>query len=81
VITPRPPLLWAAGGTSVVVADGRTSEITTAFRFIADDGALAKALGAASQQRAREMFTPKAAAPHLLAALDRADARWQHARD
>jgi glycosyltransferase involved in cell wall biosynthesis len=81
VITPRPPLLWAAGGTSVVVADGRTSEITTAFRFIADDAGLAKALGAASQQRAREVFTPKAAAPHLLAALDRADAHWRQARD
>jgi glycosyltransferase involved in cell wall biosynthesis len=81
VITPRPPLLWAAGGTSVVVADGRTSEITTAFRVIADDVGLANALGAASQQHAREMFTPKAAAPHLLAALDRADSHWQHARD
>jgi glycosyltransferase involved in cell wall biosynthesis len=80
VITPRPPLLWAAGGTSVVVADGRPAEITTAFRIVADDVALAKALGAASQQRAREVFTPKAAAPHLLAALDRANAQWHHAR-
>ena len=78
VITPRPPLLWAAGGTSVVVADGRASEIATAFRLIADDADLAKALRARHRrQRAVEMFTPKAAAPHLLAALDRADAQWQ----
>jgi glycosyltransferase involved in cell wall biosynthesis len=80
VITPRPPLLWAAGGTSVVVADSCTSGITDAFRLIADDTALAEALGKASQQRAREMFTPKAAAAHLLAALDRADAHWERAR-
>ena len=76
VITPRPPLLWAAGGASLVVADGRTSDITNAFRLVADDAELAKALGTAARQRAREMFTPKAAATHLLAALDRADAHW-----
>jgi glycosyltransferase involved in cell wall biosynthesis len=80
VITPRPPLLWAAGGACVVVADGRTSDITNAFRLIADDSALATALGTASQQRAREMFTPKAASAHLLAALDRADANWNRVR-
>jgi len=79
VITPRPPLLWAAGGASLVVADGRTSDITNAFRLIADNSALANALGTASQQRAREMFTPKAAAEHLRAALDRADAEWSRA--
>ena len=76
VITPRPPLLWAAGGASVVVADGRASDITNAFRLVADNPELARALGSASQQRAREMFTPEAAAPHLLAALDRAVAHW-----
>src|SRR5262245_23489984 len=80
VITPRPPLLWAAGGASLVVADDRTSDITNAFRLIADDSALAKALGTASQQRAREMFTPEAAAEHLRAAIDRADAHWSRAR-
>jgi glycosyltransferase involved in cell wall biosynthesis len=81
VITPRPPLLWAAGGASVVVADGRTSDITNAFRLIADNSELAKTLGEASQLRAREMFTPKAAAAHLIAALDRADAHWTRVRD
>jgi glycosyltransferase involved in cell wall biosynthesis len=80
VITPRPPLLWAAGGASVVVADGRTSDIADAFRLLADDSALAKALGTASQQRAHQMFTPKAAAVHLFAALDRAEAHWHRAR-
>jgi glycosyltransferase involved in cell wall biosynthesis len=80
VITPRPPLLWAAGGTSVVVPDGRASEITNAFRLLADDFPLAKAFGAASRQRAHEVFTPKAAAPHLLAALDRVDADWHRDR-
>jgi hypothetical protein len=80
VITPRPPLLWAAGGASVVVPDERTSEITNAFRLLADDSALANALGTASQQRAREMFTPKAAAAPLLAALDHADAHWNRTR-
>jgi glycosyltransferase involved in cell wall biosynthesis len=80
VITPRPPLLWAAGGASVVVADGRTADIADAFRLIADDSALAKTLGTASQLRAREVFTPKAAAVHLLAALDRAETHWHRSR-
>ena len=80
VITPRPPLLWAAGGTSVVVADGHASDITNGFRLIAGDAALAKALGTAARQRAQATFTPRAAAPRLLQALDRADANWRHER-
>jgi glycosyltransferase involved in cell wall biosynthesis len=80
VITPRPPLLWAAGGSSLVVADDRPSDIANAFRLVADDAELATALGTASRKRAHEVFTPKAAGPHLLAALDRADAHWQRER-
>jgi glycosyltransferase involved in cell wall biosynthesis len=74
VITPRPPLLWAAAGSSVVVPDGGSSEISNAFRLIADNSGLARALGAAAQRRAYETFTPTAAGPRLLAAIDRAEA-------
>jgi glycosyltransferase involved in cell wall biosynthesis len=72
VITPRSPLLWASGGTAVVVPDDRPSEITNAFRLLADDRDFANALGAAARQRARAVFTPEAAAPRLRAAIDRA---------
>jgi hypothetical protein len=74
VITPREPLLWTAAGSAVVVPGCRPSEISQAFRLLADDSGLAKSLGAAAQRRARTMFTPTAAAPQLLAAIDRADA-------
>jgi glycosyltransferase involved in cell wall biosynthesis len=80
VITPRPPLLWAAGGSSVVVPDGRVSDISDAFTLIADDSGLAKSLGAAGRRRGRAAFTPKAAAPHLLAAIDQAEADHRRAR-
>jgi glycosyltransferase involved in cell wall biosynthesis len=79
VITPRLPLLWAAGGSSVVVPDGCSVEIGNAFKLIANDTGLAKALGAAAQRRAREAFTSTAAAPHLLTAIDRAEADYQRA--
>ena len=80
VITPRPPLLWAAGGACVVVPDGRVSKISDAFRLIAGDADLAMALGTAARRRARSMFTPATAAPHLLAAIDRADAHHRRER-
>jgi glycosyltransferase involved in cell wall biosynthesis len=81
VITPRPPLLWAAGGACVVVPDGRASEISNAFRLIADDRSLAEALRAAARRRALSTFTPAAAAPQLLAAIDRAGADHQRTSD
>jgi glycosyltransferase involved in cell wall biosynthesis len=80
VITPRQPLLWTAAGSSVVVADGRPSEISQAFRLFADDRGLAKSLGAAARRRAQAMFTPTAAAPQLLAAIDRADSAHHRER-
>lgn len=80
VITPRPPLLWAAGGSSVVVPDGCASEMSNAFKLIADDPSLAQALGTAALRRARTTFTPTAAAPRLLAAIDRAEADRRRAR-
>jgi glycosyltransferase involved in cell wall biosynthesis len=80
VITPRPPLLWAAGGSSVVVPDDCVDEMSNAFKLIADDRNLARALGAAARHRARTLFTPTAAAPHLLAAIDRAEADHTRAR-
>jgi glycosyltransferase involved in cell wall biosynthesis len=81
VITPRPPLLWAAGGSSVVVPDDRVSEIGNAFRLIADDRSLAAALRAAARRRALSTFTPAAAAPQLLGAIDRAGADHRRTRD
>jgi glycosyltransferase involved in cell wall biosynthesis len=77
ITTPRPPLLWAAAGTSVVVPDGDPYDVTNGFRLIAGDTALAKALGTAARQRAHATFTPKAAASRFLEALDRADAHWR----
>jgi glycosyltransferase involved in cell wall biosynthesis len=74
VITPRPPMLWAAGGSSIVVPDGSPSEISKALGLIADDRTLAKALGAAALRRAVTAFTPAAAARHLRAATERAEA-------
>jgi glycosyltransferase involved in cell wall biosynthesis len=81
VITPRPPLLWAAGGSSIVVPDDCVSEIESAFRLIADDRNLAHGLQGAARRRALSTFTPAAAAPQLLAAIDRAGADHRRARD
>jgi glycosyltransferase involved in cell wall biosynthesis len=81
VITPRPPLLWASGGASVVVPDGRVSELSNALNLIADDHAFAEAVGKTAVRRARAIFTPSAAAPHLLAAIDRADAGHRGVRN
>jgi glycosyltransferase involved in cell wall biosynthesis len=81
VITPRPPLLWAAGGACVVVPDGCVSEISKALRLIADDCSLAQALRSAARRRALSTFTPAAAAPQLLAAIDHAGADHRRTRD
>jgi glycosyltransferase involved in cell wall biosynthesis len=80
VITPRPPLLWAAGGSSIVVPDGCITEMSQALMLIADDRDLARALGAAAMRRASATFTPAAAAPHLVEAVRRAEADHQRAR-
>ncbi|MBK5286862.1 MAG: glycosyltransferase [Acidimicrobiia bacterium] len=72
VITPRPPLVWAAGGSAIVVRDGWVTDLTDALRLLADDPELGRALGEAAWRRARELFTPTAAAPHLVEALERA---------
>jgi hypothetical protein len=74
VITPRAPLLWAAGGSSIVVPDDCVSELSNAFTLLADDSHLGNALRTAAVRRARALFTPAAAAPHLLAAIDQAEA-------
>jgi glycosyltransferase involved in cell wall biosynthesis len=74
VITPRQPLLWAAEDSAVVVPDGCPSAITDAFKLLADDPGLARTLGAAGVRRALSVFTPKAAAPKLLAAIAGAEA-------
>jgi glycosyltransferase involved in cell wall biosynthesis len=75
VITPRQPLLWAAEDSAVVVPDACPSAITDAFRLLADDPDLARTLGSAGARRALRVFTPRAAAPKLLAAIGRAGAR------
>jgi hypothetical protein len=74
VITARASLFWAAGGSSIAVPDGCLSGLSSAFKLLADDPALAKALGSAARRRALTMFAPTAAAPHLVAAIDRAEA-------
>jgi glycosyltransferase involved in cell wall biosynthesis len=74
VITPRPPLLWAAGGSAVVVPDGSVSEMRNAIKLIADDHNLAGAISATARRRALKFFTPTAAAACLIAAIDRAEA-------
>src|SRR4051794_27301563 len=73
VITARAPLLWAAGGSAVAVRDGSIGDLTAALALLADDPALAGALGAASWRRARTQFTPTAVAPALLDAVVLAD--------
>jgi glycosyltransferase involved in cell wall biosynthesis len=74
VTTPRPPLLWAAGGASVVVRDGSAADLTGALALLADDPALAEDLSTAAWNRARTTFTPEAVAGALAAAVERADA-------
>ncbi len=74
VITSRPPLVWAAAGSALVVRDGCVPELRDALALIADDPDLARALGAAAWRRARTTFTPAAAAPHLVHAIERAEA-------
>jgi glycosyltransferase involved in cell wall biosynthesis len=74
VITPRQPLLWAAEDSAVVVPDGCPSAIANAFRLLADDPDLARAMGSAGIRRALSVFTPKTAAPKLLAAIAGAEA-------
>ena len=71
IITPRASLLWAMGGTGVVVPDGSVDEIVAALTRLADDTAFARELGAAARQRALGMFTPAAAAPHFREAVER----------
>lgn len=71
VITPRGPLLWAMGGTGVVVSDGSVDEIVSALTRLADDPAFARELAVAARQRALGMFTPAAVAPHFREAVER----------
>jgi glycosyltransferase involved in cell wall biosynthesis len=75
VITPRAPLLWAMGGTGLVVADGSVDEIVSALARLADDPDFARELARAARQRALGMFTPAAAAPHLREAVERVHAK------
>jgi glycosyltransferase involved in cell wall biosynthesis len=65
VITARAPLLWAAGGAAVVVRDESVSDLRDALSMIADNSPLAEALANTAWRRARELFTPAAAAAHL----------------
>jgi glycosyltransferase involved in cell wall biosynthesis len=80
VITPRAPLLWAAGGSSIVVPDDCVSELSNALTQLADDRTLANALRTAAERRARALFTPAAAAPHLLEAIHGAEADHHRAQ-
>ncbi len=74
VITARPPLLWAAAGSALVVRDDSVDDLHDAFALLAEDRALAAALADAACRRAREVFTPAAAAPQLATALKTAHA-------
>jgi glycosyltransferase involved in cell wall biosynthesis len=75
VVTARPPVLWAAAGSAVVVRDGSVSDLEDAFALIADNTNLASALGASAWKRARELFTPAAASSSLKSAIQRSAAR------
>ncbi len=72
VVTARAPMLWAAGGTALVVRDDARGDLADAFTLLADDAGLADRLGAAARRRAAECFTPEAVAPAFLRAIRRA---------
>jgi len=80
VITPRAPMLWAAAGSALVVRDDAVSDLRDAFALLADDPGLARELGTAGWRRARSTFAPEAAAPHLVRAIERAEARLRASR-
>jgi glycosyltransferase involved in cell wall biosynthesis len=70
VVTARPPILWAAGGSAVVVRDGSVADLQDAFALIAGNANLAAGLAAAAWNRACELFTPSVAAPALQTAIE-----------
>lgn len=74
ITTARAPMLWAAGGTSMVVRDGSSADVTDALALLADNAELATRIGAAAQARARAMFTPEVVAPGLVRAIEHAEA-------
>jgi len=74
VTTARPPMLWAAGGSTIVVRDDGVDDMAAAFSLLAEDPDLANALGAAAWRRACSTFTPAAAAPALVDAIERSEA-------
>ena len=80
VITARPPLLWAAGGSATVVRDDSVSDLTEALALLAEDPGLGSALGAAAWRRALCTFTPAAAAPALDEAIEHAEAEHRRTR-
>jgi glycosyltransferase involved in cell wall biosynthesis len=73
VVTARPPILWATGGSAVVVRDGSVSDLNDAFAMIADNPQLATAIATEAWKRAQLLFSPATASAGLLSALAQAD--------
>lgn len=67
-----PPIRWALGNTGVLVPPGDRHAVARTLSRLRDDPDHLHELGLAALARAREMFTPAAAAPAFRAAVNAA---------